>query len=436
MEECQENTVNQPKQSAPEQAEAPQQEEALDSEDFSSFTDDELVSESENLFENGKKYMNDSKFDEASKSFQTALKMRVIRFGQLGSETAKYYLWYGKSLLNVNRKETGVFGDAEKKQVQQQTPTPADKEKPKTEAKPQSEVKPETEQKSAEKSKHSEQKTAQELADDRQLAWENIEIARVILSKSDLLEHQFELARCHGYCGEVFLENDLFEQATAEFLRAAEMHEKLEGCTSRKAAGDWVSAAVGSVYAGKSEPAYEMYLKGLTHIDNRMRQLMGEELNAELENDEDELILLEKEDVEKWLEENKENSNFEEVKELLEMAAEVSLRLDGMQEEFEAQQQNPLNANADITEIVKEMILQQLGGLKGLEGQGNAELADKEEINDLGVARSNKDNELEDKNEEPIHDLGVAKSKTQSEQGTKRSLKNAKETSAKKQKTE
>eukprot|EP00494_Astrolonche_serrata_P032690 UN32959 len=242
------------------------------------------------MYDMGQELYKSQKYEDAANIFQRGLKISVIKHGELGMECAKFYLWYGKSLLNVSKLETDYFGNtkSENSNVNSKDKTadvpskkPEDTKNPENNS---NNVKnPTPDDKNPEnnvKSSIPEQKKVSsdgELVDDRQLAWENIDIARVIWSSSEDKEAQSFLADCMGFCGEIWLENDNYPAAAEEFIKAAKLHEKIEGSSSRKAAGDYVSAAVGAIYANQVEKAYELYLQAITHLDNRIRTLIGQE---------------------------------------------------------------------------------------------------------------------------------------------------------------
>jgi len=328
----------------------------FDAEDFSDLTPEEMSIQSEEQFKEGRQLLADSKFDEAVLILQRALSMRVACFGELDVQCAPYYLAYGESLLKVVQKESGLLGDQGKNPAEPAPKPPVKPQDPSKEEEP----KPSTNEDAP--------------ADDRQLAWENVEIARVILSKSERPEDQPILAQCHETCGDIFLENDRYGEAANEFLQAAKIHESVSGRGSRRAAGDWVSAAVASVFNNKTQDGYAFYMEALSNLDFRLRNLIGQPLEEE---DEEEMVLLDPEVLEQWLKENKEHKDEEEVREIWEFCCEISERLDGFQD-LENQQAN----QEDVAKIVQEMLAQEMQKL----AQG-AEADDDEPVNDMGIVR-------------------------------------------------
>jgi len=172
------------------------------------------------------------------------------------------------------------------------------------------------------------------------------------------------------------LENDRYGEAVAEFLNAAKIHENVEGQGSRCAAGDWVSAAVASVFDNKNQNAYAYYLEALSNLDLRIRNIIDQPL---AEEDEEELVLLEPEVVEQWLGEHSEEEG-KEVREIWEFCAEISERLEGFSNE-----ENMQANQEDVAKLVQEMLAQELGKLVQEAGDD-----DDGPVNDLGVVSSKK----------------------------------------------
>jgi tetratricopeptide (TPR) repeat protein len=222
-------------------------------------------------------------------------------------------------------------------------------------------------------------RTEEELIDDVQLAWENMELARKLFSQSEKEEDKRHLALCYGYCGEIRCESESFTEAIEDFINAAKLHEEIEGRSSRNAAGDYVMAGSSAAYNHQFGVAYEYYLEALTHSDNALRKLIGSEApETVLETDETFLDPLSNDDIEEWLEENEGHENKEEVLELFECCKELTEKLD-----FLDSKEHEEVSNTDVTAMVQEMLQQELGGLLA-SAVGSEDLP----INDLGVAKS------------------------------------------------
>jgi len=221
-------------------------------------------------------------------------------------------------------------------------------------------------------------KTEDELVDDIQLAWENMELARKLFAQSEKVEDKKELALCYGYCGDIRLESDSYAEAVEDFVNAAKLHEEVEGKSSRNAAGDYVMAGSSAAYNHQFGAAYEYYLEALAHSDNALRKLIGDDTpETVLETDETALDPLAEEQVQEWVSENENHENKEDVLELFECCKELIEKLD-----FLDSKEHEEVSNTDVTAMVQKMLQEELGGLMAAANE------DSLPVNDLGVAKS------------------------------------------------
>ncbi len=96
-------------------------------------------------------------------------------------------------------------------------------------------------------------------ADDMQIAWEVLELARVIYSRSPNKAHLVELAKVHGRLGDLAMENEQFEQAMTEFNKCFELQKKELSPGDRRLAGSHSDLAQACLYDQKPEQAMEHY---------------------------------------------------------------------------------------------------------------------------------------------------------------------------------
>lgn len=292
--------------------------------------------------------------------------MRIVAFDQLNPECARWYMWYGRALLAVGKKERGLFGgNVETKADPANNPDPIQPESSKV-----PENQPENNTTAP--------KTEDELVDDIQLAWENMELARKLFAQSEKVEDKKELALCYGYCGDIRLESDSYAEAVEDFVNAAKLHEEVEGKSSRNAAGDYVMAGSSAAYNHQFGAAYEYYLEALAHSDNALRKLIGDDTpETVLETDETALDPLAEEQVQEWVSENENHENKEDVLELFECCKELIEKLD-----FLDSKEHEEVSNTDVTAMVQKMLQEELGGLMAAANE------DSLPVNDLGVAKS------------------------------------------------
>ncbi len=99
----------------------------------------------------------------------------------------------------------------------------------------------------------------EEDADDMQIAWEVLELARVVYARSPNKAHVVELAKVHGRLGDLAMENEQFEQAMTEFNKCFELQKKELSPGDRRLAGSHSDLAQACLYDQKPELAMEHY---------------------------------------------------------------------------------------------------------------------------------------------------------------------------------
>jgi len=389
---------------------------------------EELVKKSEQLYKEGLEFYDKQDFEKSVACLEIALKMVIKCFGVMESHCAKFYLWYGKSLLAVVQKESNIFGGEESAPVPIESKEKSVEENS-VDEKPVEENPVEIPEKVKEGNDQnkSETKSEETLADDRQLAWENIEIARVISEKDEKDEEAKKLhAECIGALGDIFMENDDYVKAKEEFLKCVELYENIEGVTSRNAASYLVSAGACAIYENNMPVAYELYLKALIMLDQRIRLLI--DAKEEEGEEEEDVVLLETEVLNQWLTENKDHKNVKEVKNLKMFCDDLSERLDTLQDEPPvSQEQIQAAVQAQMEELAQQLESEEQKNDSANDPPVNNVMVRSK--NESKKDESNKDesNKDESKKEESVNDLGVARS------GTKRKVEDPEDPPAKRQ---
>eukprot|EP00475_Leptophrys_vorax_P031041 TRINITY_DN468_c0_g1_i2.p1 TRINITY_DN468_c0_g1~~TRINITY_DN468_c0_g1_i2.p1 ORF type:complete len:442 (+),score=165.73 TRINITY_DN468_c0_g1_i2:38-1327(+) len=202
--------------------------------------------------------------------FETALKGAVEVFGQLAEETAPLYLQYGQVLYELAVQQSDMFGEAIR-DAQDEAAAEAiaeadadvngDEEEQEEEASEEEEEQQDDgediagdreEEEEVEESvtavaavgeedgeeeseEHGAEDDQEKNADDFQLAFENLDAARLIYIR-DPEKFAKELVEVYTTVGEVYMETDQFENAEAEFKKALELVKKDENHSQRQLA--------------------------------------------------------------------------------------------------------------------------------------------------------------------------------------------------------
>ncbi|XP_072430465.1 nuclear autoantigenic sperm protein isoform X2 [Chiloscyllium punctatum] len=190
----------------------------------------DVSAEATKLLGTGKRHMVMEDFVAAVNTFQDACRLLSERHGEMADECGEAYFCYGKALLELARMERGVLGNA-----LQGVPEDDDEE---TAADEDSKVENAENVDDAadasggdENEETGEEKDAEsEEVDNLQLAWEMLELAKVIFKRQERKEIQLCAAQAYLKLGEVGIESENYTQAVEDFHECLTIQEKhLEG---------------------------------------------------------------------------------------------------------------------------------------------------------------------------------------------------------------
>lgn len=110
--------------------------------------------------------------------------------------------------------------------------------------------------------------------DEFELAWEVLDIARLIYedSASMNVEHKLALSEVFIDLGNVSMETESFHQAAADFLKAIEIKQELQG-SGRELASAYFQYAVALEYDGRAKEALEPLSKAKDLLESRLKSL-------------------------------------------------------------------------------------------------------------------------------------------------------------------
>jgi HAT1-interacting factor 1 len=205
--------------------------------------------QSSELLAQGKQARLDKDWPKSLELFENALKLAVEGFGQLSDETAPLYYYYGQALFELAVQQSDMFGEAvhdaqadaaADEEEEQEGAEDEEEEEEEEEYEPEEEEdqeqtneREETAGDRAEDDQEKEDADAdagaeqQEPQDDFQLAFENLEAARLIYQRNPE-KFEKELIDVHSLLGEVYMETDQFAPAEIEFQNALELLRKQE----------------------------------------------------------------------------------------------------------------------------------------------------------------------------------------------------------------
>ncbi|XP_077973102.1 protein HGV2-like isoform X2 [Styela clava] len=251
----------------------------------------------------GKKHLLCSDYPEAVACFQDACTLLSNKHGQMAQECSDAYYYYGVSLLELARLENGVLGNALKGVPEDEDESDKDEEqfekadlpekgdeetKPKDESKTTEEpkqkeekgeecAKPETSEPPSSKSEPAKEDEAEEDPDDisnMQLAWEMLELAKVLYKKREKSKpNSLMIAQCHLKLGELGLEVENYPQAIGDFLECLVAQKEHLPETDRKLAETHYNLGLAYSFEKRYDNALEHYQNALNVLESRVELL-------------------------------------------------------------------------------------------------------------------------------------------------------------------
>uniref|UniRef100_A0A0B7ABE9 Tetratricopeptide SHNi-TPR domain-containing protein n=1 Tax=Arion vulgaris TaxID=1028688 RepID=A0A0B7ABE9_9EUPU len=195
----------------------------------------EIVAKASELLAQGKRNMVCGEIPKAVNLYEEAVQMLVTSCGELSRDCADAYFNCGSALLELGRMETSVLGAAlDGVDVEEEKEEEANEqfEKP-----PESEATEDVEEDDAEDEEESitEDKEGEEIEGEEkeedvpnfQLAWEYLDLAKVIYLKSESADDQLKVAECHIKLGEISMETEQHVTAAEDIECALKIQQKL-----------------------------------------------------------------------------------------------------------------------------------------------------------------------------------------------------------------
>ncbi|XP_013199592.2 nuclear autoantigenic sperm protein [Amyelois transitella] len=246
-------------------------------------------------------------YSAAAEVLSLACEQLAQEHGEHGDQCAEAYLWYGKALLGLSREESGVLGDAvpgtnaEEGENEEQEGDNDEEEQNVEEAKSE-----ENGQADAEKNKvesttkddgpgsssadagsseepgtttngDGEEDENPESEDNLQLAWEMLELSRIILDKrvtnggGDAARAL--LADVHLALGEVALESETYDKAVVDMQNCLDLQKELYGTDDRRIAETHYQIGLANYLASNFEEAITHFKNAANILESRIKTL-------------------------------------------------------------------------------------------------------------------------------------------------------------------
>ncbi|XP_065265171.1 nuclear autoantigenic sperm protein isoform X2 [Emys orbicularis] len=256
--------------------------------------------EAKKLLGLGQKHLVLGNIPAAVNAFQEAASILGKKYGETADQCAEAFFYYGKSLLELARMENGVLGNAlEGVQVEEEGEKAEDDSMvenadniDETEGSDEEDKENDKTEDDKENDSTIENKSFQESEEDEvgnlELAWDMLELAKVIYKRQETKEAQLHAAQAHLKLGEVSVESENYAQAIEEFQACLALQQKYLEVHDRLLAESHYQLALAYHYNSQFDEAILQFSKSVEVIDKRMVMLTERIKKAEGGSTEDE----------------------------------------------------------------------------------------------------------------------------------------------------
>lgn len=257
--------------------------------------------EAKKLLGLGQKHLVLGNIPAAVNAFQEAASVLGKKYGETADQCAEAFFYYGKSLLELARMENGVLGNAlEGVQVEEEEEEKADDDSmvenadniDETEGSDEEDKENDKTEDDKENDSTVEDKSFQESEEDEvgnlELAWDMLELAKLIYKRQETKEAQLHAAQAHLKLGEVSVESENYAQAIEEFQACLALQQKYLEAHDRLLAESHYQLALAYHYNSQFDEAILQFSKSVEVIDKRMVMLTERIKQAEGGSTEDE----------------------------------------------------------------------------------------------------------------------------------------------------
>ncbi|XP_045160206.2 nuclear autoantigenic sperm protein-like isoform X3 [Mercenaria mercenaria] len=255
-----------------------------------------------NILAQGKRNMVCGEIPTAVNQFQEACRILSKAYGETAKECADAYFCYGQALLDLARMENGVLGNAlqgvpetddesteqkdeqfEKAEIDEEEEGSAEEEEGEGEDGEGTEEEGEgTEEEGDATAEEGEETTSQDGSQDGenpddvsnlQLAWEMLELAKLIYIKDESKEAKLRAAESHLKLGEVSLETEQYEEAIKDLNKCLELQKELLDPDNRLLAETHYQLGLAYCFNKQFKESTDSYQAAIKVIEERVANL-------------------------------------------------------------------------------------------------------------------------------------------------------------------
>ncbi|XP_010738840.1 nuclear autoantigenic sperm protein isoform X3 [Larimichthys crocea] len=228
----------------------------------------DAMEEAKKLIGTGKKHLVMGDVVSAVSVFQDACSMLAAKYGDTADECGEAFFLCGKSLLELARMENGVFGNA-----LQGVPEESEEEEQPSNSNIESADSLDDDDDDCEDGETNGQEKEEDEVENLQLAWEMLEVAKVIYKRRQGKEDQLMAAQTYLKLGEVSAESGNYPQALEDFQECLSLQLKHLLPHSRLLAETHYHVATTLCYMAQYSQAIQHYNSSIQVIETRLAML-------------------------------------------------------------------------------------------------------------------------------------------------------------------
>ncbi|XP_048845798.1 histone-binding protein N1/N2-like isoform X2 [Brienomyrus brachyistius] len=268
----------------PEESAAPLNADSMDEKPCSSSSATEspraVMEEAKKLIGTGNRHMVMGDVVSAVAVFQEACSMLAKKYGDTADECGEAFFLCGKALLDMARMENTVLGNALDGVPEEESEEAAKQDDSKIESadnldddSEEEEEEEEEEEQAAEGKESDGEEGEEEEVGNLQLAWEMLEVAKVIYKRKESKEDQLLAAQAHLKLGEVGTESGNYSQALEDFQECLSIQLKHLAPHSRLLAETHYQLGLTYGYTGQYSKAIQHFNSSIQVIESRLEML-------------------------------------------------------------------------------------------------------------------------------------------------------------------
>nr|AAH77440.1 N1/N2 protein [Xenopus laevis] len=231
----------------------------------------DIDTEAKRLMGAGQKHLVMKDVRSAVNLFQEASSLLAKQYGETADECAEAFYSYGMSLLELARLENGVLGNALEGMPEDDEEEAEKEEDPNIPSADNLDEEGEDSEENEDENEGTEEKeTEEEDVGNLQLAWEMLDLCKIIFKRQQSKEAQLKAAQAHQKLGEVCIESENYSQAVEDFLACLNIQKEHLEEHNRLLAETHYHLGLAYQYSSKHEEAISHFTQSIGVIEKRM----------------------------------------------------------------------------------------------------------------------------------------------------------------------